>query len=231
MEHPSEKAATEAKEKAFLQHQRKILDVGRPIIEVWAQLGDEDPIRDALEASLQLWGEAFHSVTKQRRENILKVTDPSFIQPLGDQGAFSVRESDRLFGPKFIARIVREAQEDRALRSLAQANRPTGQATNYRNGFRPQLAGRSSFRLSANRPTSMNRQRYVNDFKKNDLKINKLKTNNFKINNLKSNDLKSEEGSNEKLGGRLTGFFGIVGKINTRSLDIEYYRERGRIKL
>ena len=64
MEHPREKAATEAKEKAFLQHQRKILDVGRPIIEVWAQLEKTDPIRDALEASLQLWGEAFHSVTK-----------------------------------------------------------------------------------------------------------------------------------------------------------------------
>ena len=105
-------ATTEAKEKALLQNQRKILDIGRPSIEVWSQLVDEDPIRDALEASLQLWGEAFHSVTKQKRENILKVTDPSFVQLLGDQGAFFIRESDRLFGPRFIARIVREAQED-----------------------------------------------------------------------------------------------------------------------
>ena len=65
--------------------------------------------------------------------------------------------------------------------------------------FRPLLAGRSSFRLSANRmPASMNRQRYVNN----------LKTNNLKSNNLKSNDLKSNEVSKEKLGGRLAGFLG-----------------------
>ena len=165
-----------------------------------------------IEASLQLWAEAFHFVTKQRRENIRKVTDPSFVQLLGDQGAFSIRESDRLFGPKFITRVVREAQEDRALRSLSQSNRPSGQARNYGNSFRPQLDGRSSFRLSANRmPTSMSRQRYVNNLKTNNLKINNLKTNNLKINDLKSydlksndlksNDLKSNEGSKEKLGG------------------------------
>ena len=86
--------------------------MNRPIIEVWSQLEKTDPIRDALEASLQLWGEVFHSVTQQRRDNILKVTDPSFVQLLKDHEALSVRESDRLFGPKFIARIVREAQED-----------------------------------------------------------------------------------------------------------------------
>ena len=112
--------------------------------------------------------QAFHFVTKQRIENVLKLTDPSFLQLLGDQGAFSIRESDRLFGSKFIARMVREAQEDRALRSLAQANRPSGRAMNYGNGFRPQLAGRSSFRLSANRiSATIYRQRYVNNVKSN----------------------------------------------------------------
>ena len=38
----------------LLLNQKKILDIGKPIIEVWSQLGEEDPIRDALEASLQL---------------------------------------------------------------------------------------------------------------------------------------------------------------------------------
>ena len=55
-EHSAERAATEAKEKALLLSQRNILNIGKPVIEVWSQLTNEDPIRDALEASLQLWG-------------------------------------------------------------------------------------------------------------------------------------------------------------------------------
>ena len=105
-------------------------------------------------------GEAFHAITRQRRENILKVTDPSFVQLLGDSSAFSVRESGRLFGSKFISRIVLEAQEERALRSMAPIRSPMRAGRIYVNNSRSQFAGRGAFRLSTNRFSSTdNRQR------------------------------------------------------------------------
>ena len=113
----------------------------RPIIEAWSQLEEQDPVREALDVSLQLCAEAFHSITKQRRTNILKVTDPSFTNLLQDPTAFSIRESGRIFGPKFISWMVQEAREDRDLGSLGTSSSSRGStsvvrsATKFSNGF------------------------------------------------------------------------------------------------
>ena len=97
-ENSTSKTTALATEKSLVHHQKKLLDVVRPIIDAWSQLLKNDPLKEALNISLQLCGEAFHFATKQRGNNILKITDPSFINLLKDPSAFSVKESGRLFG-------------------------------------------------------------------------------------------------------------------------------------
>ena len=49
------------------------------MISVWSTLNENDPIKDALGASLQLWGNAFAAVSGIRRSIILRQTDPGYL--------------------------------------------------------------------------------------------------------------------------------------------------------
>jgi hypothetical protein len=42
-----------------------------------ASAGNDPFLVSASETALQLWGEAFHNITIQRRENVLRQTDPT----------------------------------------------------------------------------------------------------------------------------------------------------------
>ncbi|KZS10480.1 Uncharacterized protein APZ42_025044 [Daphnia magna] len=75
-----EASKAEDKEKALVASQFKILDITKPILYLWgSSSASNDPVLiNAAESALQLWGHAFHSITTQRRENVLHQTDPRF---------------------------------------------------------------------------------------------------------------------------------------------------------
>ena len=126
--------ALEAEDKALTGVKKKILALGAPVISVWSTLNKNDPIKDALGASLQLWGSAFAAVSGIRRSNILRQTDPGYLSLLSDPKVFESAELDLLFGRKFIRWMVQEA-EDAALRQSY--TYPTGYNTYRRGGRRP----------------------------------------------------------------------------------------------
>lgn len=68
-----EASKAEAKEKALVASQFKILDIAKPMLYLWGSASaSNDPVLiSAAESALQLWGHAFHSITMQRRENVL----------------------------------------------------------------------------------------------------------------------------------------------------------------
>ena len=80
--------------------QFKILDIGRPLLFLGSRLEDPECI-EALETALQLWGVAFNDITKSRRRNILRQTDPKMESLLEDQDNFEFLESNHFFWRPF----------------------------------------------------------------------------------------------------------------------------------
>lgn len=99
-------------EKALLSTQYKVLDVARPLLELWRRLPENDPSAYFAESALRLWGVAFAEVSKHRRWNVLRQTDPSFTSLLSDPASFSGRDVKDLFGDHFLKVMVREADQD-----------------------------------------------------------------------------------------------------------------------
>ena len=75
-----EASKAEAKEKALVASQFKILDIAKPLLYLWgsASAASDPLLISAAESALQLWGHAYHSIATQRRENVLHQTDPRF---------------------------------------------------------------------------------------------------------------------------------------------------------
>ena len=71
-----EASKAEAKEKALVASQFKILDIAKPLplpyLYLWgsASAASDPLLISASESALQLWGHAFHSIPTQRRENV-----------------------------------------------------------------------------------------------------------------------------------------------------------------
>jgi hypothetical protein len=63
-------------EKTWLSTHYKIMDIARPLIQLWSSLPPNDPHLQHVESALRLWGVAFHDVTMNRRKNILRQTAP-----------------------------------------------------------------------------------------------------------------------------------------------------------
>ncbi|XP_045023289.1 uncharacterized protein LOC116935744 isoform X2 [Daphnia magna] len=117
-----EASKAEAKEKALVASQFKILDIAKPMLYLWGSASaSNDPVLiSAAESALQLWGHAFHSITMQRRENVLHQTDPRFEALLSEPGRFKARDCGLLFGRTFLRSMVRDASDDQKLKSLGQ---------------------------------------------------------------------------------------------------------------
>ena len=97
--------------------QFKILDIGRPLLFLGSRLEDPECI-EALETALQLWGVAFNDITKSRRRNILRQTDPKMESLLEDQDNFEISESNHLFGRHFLRAMVRTADDEAKLNAV-----------------------------------------------------------------------------------------------------------------
>ncbi|KAK4021400.1 hypothetical protein OUZ56_003317 [Daphnia magna] len=83
--HPSfEKSSFDLKvpvlDPSMARRLKEILDITKPILYLWgsSSASNHPVLINAAESALQLWGHAFHSITTQRRENVLHQTDPRF---------------------------------------------------------------------------------------------------------------------------------------------------------
>lgn len=75
----------------------------------------DQPTFKLCSAELRLWVDAFHNITKSRRLNVLKVTDPKLKGLLRNPELFSVEEISKLFGRNFLDHMVGEADVDAKL--------------------------------------------------------------------------------------------------------------------
>jgi hypothetical protein len=92
-------------DKNWLSAQYKVLDAGKPLVALangYDSMSDVE-IKGLINTALSLLCNAFHDITSRHRKAILRHTTPSFLGLLSDESAFSVKESDRLFGKKFIS--------------------------------------------------------------------------------------------------------------------------------
>ena len=99
-------------EKTWLSTHYKILDIARPLIQLWGSLPPAHPHLQHVVSALRLWGVAFRDVTMNRRKNILRQTAPDFLNLLSDPTMFSNREMSRLFGVHFLNAMAKEADEE-----------------------------------------------------------------------------------------------------------------------
>ena len=87
----------------------KLTDIVRPLLYLWtvAPTGEGNQVAQAIEDSVRLWCNANFYLTTARRKNVLKATDPSFLQLLQDKTLFNVEDRNSLFGATFYEAIVK----------------------------------------------------------------------------------------------------------------------------
>jgi Reverse transcriptase (RNA-dependent DNA polymerase) len=125
-------------EKTWLSTHYKILDIARPLIQLWGSLPPTDPHLQHVESALRLWGVAFRDVTMNRRKNILRQTAPDFLNLLSDPAMFSNREMSRLFGVHFLNAMAKEADEEN---KIAKIGRSGGHSQSSRRHFNKYARG------------------------------------------------------------------------------------------
>jgi hypothetical protein len=131
----------EATKGSLKAEQYKTLDVARPLLFLREKIAEpadlrDSPLAEAADTALRLWGHTFHNVTTSRRENLLKVSDPTFLSLLKEPHRFKPRECASLFGRHFIKNMVKEATDDQTLRSISSSHgsssRPRAGSSGYR---------------------------------------------------------------------------------------------------
>lgn len=105
-------------EKSWLSAQYKALDLARPLLELWRRMDKNDPNYRFIDSAIRLWGVAFNDMTKQRRFNIIRQTDPDYLAMLSDPRVFSERESNQLFGDRFLQALSKEAERDATFKKI-----------------------------------------------------------------------------------------------------------------
>jgi hypothetical protein len=95
--------------------QNKFTDIIRPLLYLWtvAPAGEGNQVTQAIEDSVRLWCNANLYLTTARRKNVLKATDPAFLQ---DRSLFHADHRNSLFGPTFYDAIVKSCRDDEARR-------------------------------------------------------------------------------------------------------------------
>ena len=116
-------------EKTWLSTHYKILDIARPLIELWGSLPPAHPHLQHVVSALRFWEVAFRDVRMNRRKNILRQTAPDFLKLLSDPTMFSNREISRLFGVHFLNAMAKEAEEEN---KIAKVRRSGGHSQSSR---------------------------------------------------------------------------------------------------
>jgi hypothetical protein len=127
--------AAESVEKQLTSIQFKVMDIALPLLELKGRCIAEGLPRmeSTIDSALDLWSAAFNHVTQHRRKNVLKVTDNQLRILANNPAHFSGKETEYLFGKKFVDVMVNQASQTNKLR---QANRMAG-PTRGRRGRRP----------------------------------------------------------------------------------------------
>jgi hypothetical protein len=114
--------AVNAKEEALIRTQLKIMDIGPPLIDLFARLATLEEVstsnlRRSVQAALQQWGRAFAHVSKKRRESVVHFTDPRVDYLLKDGNCFAAGKETRelLFTGRFLEKMLTEANQDETL--------------------------------------------------------------------------------------------------------------------
>jgi uncharacterized membrane protein YgcG len=151
-----EMTKAEATEKSLKAEQYKVLDVARPLLYLKEQMAEGElqnsPMAEAVDVALRLWGHTFHGITANRRENLLKVSDPKFVSLLKEPERFKARQCGALFGSHFIKEMVREATNDQKLRNIG---RPAGQSSSFKSRY-PTTSYNSRSSASGNHRSGFN---------------------------------------------------------------------------
>lgn len=105
------------RESSLFSSQFKVLDIVNPLLCLMGMhvAWPDQPTFKLCSAELRLWVDAFHNITKSRRLNVLKVTDPKLKGLLRNPELFSVEEISKLFGRNFLDHMVGEADVDAKL--------------------------------------------------------------------------------------------------------------------
>jgi hypothetical protein len=135
-------------EKSWLSSQYQDMDGMRPLIKMWNSKSPGDPDYNHLESSLQLLCGAFANITKMRRANVIRQVAPRMMSLLEDPSVFSSRQSERLFGNKFIDALLKETEESDKLARLGRVGGPNNRS----------MWSQSSNRGGGNRFTSYQNQ-------------------------------------------------------------------------
>jgi hypothetical protein len=114
--------AINAKEEALVRTQLKIMDIGPPLIELYARLATfegtaANETRHSVQAALRQWGRAFVHVSRKRRESVVKMVDPRVDYLLKEDTSFAAGKEARelLFAGQFLVRMLTEAHQDETL--------------------------------------------------------------------------------------------------------------------
>ncbi|KZR97924.1 Uncharacterized protein APZ42_006941, partial [Daphnia magna] len=117
-------------EEALIKTQLKIMDIGPPLIDLYARVvavADDTPAgvrsRRSLQAALQQWGRAYAHISRKRREAIVNATDPRVDYLLKDETVFTRGKEARehLFTGEFLELMLKEASQDETLARRDQA--------------------------------------------------------------------------------------------------------------
>ena len=151
-----EMTKAEATEKSLKAEQYKVLDVARPLLYLKEEMAEGElqnsPMAEAVDVALRLWGHTFHGITANRRENLLKVSDPKFVSLLKEPERFKARQCGALFGSHFIKEMVREATNNQKLRNIG---RPAGQSSSFKSRY-PTTSYNSRISASGNHRSGLN---------------------------------------------------------------------------
>ena len=136
-------------EKTWLSTHYKVLDIARPLVQLWSQVPPGDAANQYIESALRLWGVAFSEITKNRRKNILRQTAPDYINLLTDPSLFSNRETSRLFGAHFLEAMSKEADEESKIAKVGRSGGPYRRTSRYaskgqRGAYQNNSGGQSS---------------------------------------------------------------------------------------
>jgi hypothetical protein len=88
-------------EKTWLSTHYKILDIARPLNQLWGSLLPAHSHLQHVVSALHLWGVVFREVTMNCRKIILCQTAPDFINLLSDPTMFSNNEMSRFLASIF----------------------------------------------------------------------------------------------------------------------------------
>ncbi|KAI9557166.1 hypothetical protein GHT06_016973 [Daphnia sinensis] len=118
------KKSIDLHEKALFKIHRKVLDATRTLLFLANEKLADVANHEAISTAISLVCDAFHSVTEERHQTVLRQTSPSFTFMLGNKSNFTQDEMEDLFGRSFVKEMVKSADTVKKLANMARSGHP-----------------------------------------------------------------------------------------------------------